>query len=390
MTIIVSLMIGVALFLVFIPWQQTVVGSGSITSFSPTARPQTVESIIAGRIARWYVQEGAIVKAGDTLVVMTDINVNFLDKQLLEKLGTMRDRTLSAQESAISVAMQRRRQAEERLIGSRARLQNVRIEIETARVRFARAEKLFEQDLAARKDLESATLALQRAIADSVNAVAAINMAQQDVDAFRNEEERVISQAQVIIQESEVRLANAQSRVGASTVLAPIDGTVVRIAKAGTGQTLKEGEQLAVIVPRSADQAAEIYVSGLDAALIEPGRLATLQFEGFPSFQFSGWQSLSVGIFHGRVKVVDAMDDGSGRFRVLIVPDFGSDPWPDVRFLRQGTSVTGWVMLDVVSVGFEIWRQLMGFPPQFPVAPPAKDAGPATKPDQTSKDGSKK
>jgi multidrug resistance efflux pump len=382
-------MIGAALFLVFIPWQQTVVGSGSITSFSPTARPQTVESVIAGRIARWYVQEGAVVKAGDTLVVMTDINVNFMDKQLLEKLGTVRDRTLNAQESAISVAMQRRRQAEERLIGSRARLQNVRAEIETARIRFTRAEKLFDQDLAARKDLESATLALQRAIADSVNAVAAINMAQQDVDAFRNEEERVISQAQVTIQEAEVRLANAQSRVGASTVLAPIDGTVVRIAKAGMGQTLKEGEELAVIVPRSTDQAAEIYVSGLDAALIEPGRLATLQFEGFPSFQFSGWQSLNVGIFHGRVKVVDAMDDGSGRFRVLIIPDSASTPWPDVRFLRQGTSVTGWVMLNVVSVGFEIWRQLMGFPPQFPVAPPAKEAGPANKADASSKDGSK-
>jgi hypothetical protein len=29
------------------------------------------------------------------------------------------------------------------------------------------------------------------------------------------------------------------------------------------------------------------------------------------------------------------------------------------------------VLLDEVSIGYELWRQLMGFPPQFPV--PVKD-----------------
>jgi len=81
------------------------------------------------------------------------------------------------------------------------------------------------------------------------------------------------------------------------------------------------------------------------------------------------------------VKVVDAVDDGSGRFRVLVVPatpDY--EIWPSNRFLRQGATATGWVLLERVSIGYELWRQLMGFPPQFP-APTRKDN---TSPDKKS------
>lgn len=365
-------------FLIFIPWQQTVVGSGKVTSFLPEARPQTVESVISGRIIKWYVAEGARVQKGDTICILADINVNFFDRELLNKLQTLRDRTFEAQEQAINVAIQRRKQSEQRYNQARARLENVLVEVSTARIRYDRADTLFKQDLTSRRDLETAQLNLQKAVADSVSIAAAMRAALQDVDAFRAEEERIISQAYVAMQEADVRLANAQGRVGAGTILAPISGTVVRIAKAGAGQTVKEGEQLATIVPTTTDQAAEIYVSSMDAALIEPGRLVSLQFSGFPAFQFSGWQNIAVGIFHGRVKVIDAVDDGSGRFRVLVVPDTDMRDWPDMRYLRQGTDVTGWVLLNEVPIGYELWRQFMGFPPQFPVkvsmSPGAKPA----------------
>lgn len=364
---IVATLVATGIFLAVTPWQQTVVGSGKVTSFAPEARPQTVESVISGRIVRWYIAEGARVEKGDTICVLADFNVNFFDRELLGKLSTLRDRTFEAQEQSINVAIQRRKQSEQRYNQARARLENVAVEISTARIRFDRADTLFKQDLTSRRDLETAQLNLQKAIADSVSTAAAMRSAMQDVDAFRAEEERVISQAYVAMQEADVRLANAQGRVGAGTIVAPISGTVVRIAKPGAGQTVKEGEQLATIVPSTSDQAAEIYVSSMDAALIEPGRLVSLQFSGFPAFQFSGWQNIAVGIFHGRVKVVDAVDDGSGRFRILVVPERSMKDWPDGRYLRQGTDVTGWVLLNEVPIGYELWRQFMGFPPQFPV-----------------------
>lgn len=373
-------------FLIFVPWQQTVVGSGKVTSFLPEARPQTVESVISGRIIKWYVAEGARVQKGDTICILADINVNFFDRELLNKLQTLRDRTFEAQEQAINVAIQRRKQSEQRYNQARARLENVLVEVTTARIRYDRADTLFKQDLTSRRDLETAQLNLQKAVADSISTAAAMRAALQDVDAFRAEEERIISQAYVAMQEADVRLANAQGRVGAGTILAPISGTVVRIAKAGTGQTVKEGEQLATIVPTTTDQAAEIYVSSMDAALIEPGRLVSLQFSGFPAFQFSGWQNIAVGIFHGRVKVIDAVDDGSGRFRVLVVPDTDMRDWPDMRYLRQGTDVTGWVLLNEVPIGYELWRQFMGFPPQFPVK---ASTSPGPKPAKEEKESKK-
>ncbi|MBP7094344.1 MAG: HlyD family efflux transporter periplasmic adaptor subunit, partial [Candidatus Kapabacteria bacterium] len=246
---------------------------------------------------------------------------------------------------------------------------------------------LFKQDLVSRREVETAQLNLQKAMADSATAFAGMTSAQQDINAFVAEEERVINQAYVTMQEVDVRLGNAEGRVGSGVILAPLTGTVVRIAKAGSGQTVKEGEELALIVPTSNDQAVEIYVSGMDAALIQPGRYVSLQFSGFPAFQFSGWRHVNVGVFHGRVKVVDAVDDGTGRFRVLIIPT--DDPqystWPDGRYLRQGTDATGWVLLDEVPIGYELWRQLMGFPPQFPV--PIKDTKVSSK--SSAKDAAK-
>lgn len=369
---ICALLIGAALFLAFVPWVQTVHGSGKVTSFVPNARPQTLESSISGRIVQWFVHEGQHVRRGDTIVVLSDINVNFFDTSLLDKLQTLRDRTFSAQEQSIEVSIQRRKQSEQRLAQTRARLDNVIVELSTARTRYARADTLFQQDLVSRRDVETATLNLQRALADSVSMAAGINAAMQDVNAFRAEEERVINQAFVTMQEAEVRLANAQGRVGASIITAPLDGIIVRIAKAGAGQTVKEGEQLAVVVPSTDDQAVEVYVTGMDAALVDPGRRVSLQFAGFPAFQVSGWRDVNVGIFHGIVRVVDAVDDGAGGFRLLIIPDSTSRPWPSSKYLRQGTEASGWIMLNEVSVGYELWRQLMGFPPQFPVPPSLK------------------
>ena len=96
---------------------------------------------------------------------------------------------------------------------------------------------------------------------------------------------------------------------------------------------------------------------------------ASLNFAGWPAVQFVGWPSIAVGTFAGRVKVMDAIDDGNKRFRVIITPDEElirsgkEEPWPKLDQLRPGAEVNGWVMLDTVSLGFELWRQFNAFPP---------------------------
>ena len=107
-------------------------------------------------------------------------------------------------------------------------------------------------------------------------------------------------------------------------------------------------------------------------ALVEAGRHVRLQFEGWPAVQFVGWPSVAVGTFGGTVAFVDAQGDSQGRFRMVVVPDESSEPWPEARYLRQGVRANGWVLLDQVRMGYEIWRQLNGFPPSVREKPGSK------------------
>lgn len=135
------------------------------------------------------------------------------------------------------------------------------------------------------------------------------------------------------------------------------------------GQIVSAGQPLLELVPATADRAVEIKVDGNDVPLVashsEAGqpRRVRIQFEGWPAVQFSGWPSVAVGTFGGIVATVDRTDDGQGRFRVVVIPDPDDRPWPDAEYLRQGIRVNGWVLLNKVPMGQELWRQMNGFPP---------------------------
>ena len=82
---------------------------------------------------------------------------------------------------------------------------------------------------------------------------------------------------------------------------------------------------------------------------------------------------LDSGTFGAVVGTVDPVVSPNGRFRVLLVPDPDDAPWPSNAYLRFGAQARGWILLDTVSVGYELWRRLNGFPPE--VAPIDKAGG---------------
>jgi hypothetical protein len=181
------------------------------------------------------------------------------------------------------------------------------------------------------------------------------------------------------IQEIDNRIERFKARL----VVAPCDGTVFRVeANVGQGgQYVKEGDELCTIVPDTNDRVVELLLDGLDAPLVRgfaerTGSLpqVRLQFEGWPAVQFSGFPELAIGTFGGKVRQIDAAASGNtGKFRVLIEPDAmrPGEMWPDPEFLRQGNQAIGWVFLNRVPLGYEIWRRLNGFPPV--VSPMTKD-----------------
>ena len=248
------------------------------------------------------------------------------------------------------------------------------------RINLRRQRDLEQQGLASRRELELAELAVRRNEAEVAALTAEVQAAQQKVAARSALLEQVRASAEADIHSAQASLRDAEgaaattraqlaradiglSRQAAQTVVAPIDGTMLRIlVRQGTEQ-VSQGETLALIVPDTDDRSVEIYVDGNDATLVKPNDPVRLQFEGWPAVQFMGWPSVAVGTFGGRVVFVDAADDGQGNFRVLVKPDNKDEPWPEPKYLRQGVRAKAWFMLRQVTVGFEIWRHVNGFPP---------------------------
>lgn len=304
--------IGVFIFLLFIlPWQQTSMGTGRVVAYSPTERQQSIDAPVEGRLGRWFVHEGSQVKEGDPIVEISDNDPEILNRLKAEKRAVL------------------------------ARLEAARISTQTAKINMARQLSLADDGLSSKRSYELAKLEYAKFLTDEANA--------------RAELSRI-----------DVRLARQSTQF----VKSPRNGSILRRA-AGEGSVLvKSGDSLATIVPDTESRAVELWINGNDIALVNEGYSVRLQFEGWPAIQFSGWPSVAVGTFGGKVAVVDAADSGDGRFRVLVVPE-ESEKWPEGQYLRQGIRAHGWIILNQVKLGYELWRRFNAFPPS--IKGPPKD-----------------
>lgn len=406
--------------LLVVPWRQTAAGTGRVVALDPLDRPQVIEAPISGMIDEWYVREASRVRAGDPLVKLRDNDPQNLERlQVLidvseekyataeAKASTYRDQIemyKALRENELSMARSGLEIARQKLTGAEQELEAKEANKLLAQQIFDRKTFLRDNSLASKQDVEVAKQNLDAAVAALAKAVAEVQAAAQDVtlkttaiESKRADADAKVAEARAKLQaaegdvavarESVVKAEREQSRFLTQVVKAPRDGTVVRLlaSQGAAGMQLKEGDALIEFVPDAAARAAELYIDGNDAPWISPGRSVRLQFEGWPAVQFAaGWPSFALGTYGGRVVLVDATDDGMGRFRVLVEPDPNDQPWPgsgenvnDVRReLRQGVRCNGWVLLNQVPLGYEFWRQLNGFPP---LTTPGKDEEPKSK-----------
>ncbi|MBL8603541.1 MAG: HlyD family efflux transporter periplasmic adaptor subunit [Myxococcales bacterium] len=392
---LVVFFLAVAGALVLLPWQQTAVGQGRVVAYAPLERQQPIEAPIEGRIARVFVREGSHVRAGETLLEMTDN-----DPQIMERLRQERDalrarleaartraqavddrgRELAhSRDNAISAADNRVRMARNRAQAASQALAASEAAAETSRLNYERQLGLVREGLVSTRVVELATLDQLRTRVEVDRSRASLEAARAEVEAVSSDRDRVstdglaqlndvratrasvdaeIASATAELTRLEVRLA----RQSTMTVTAPRDGTVLRITANPGSEVVKAGDSLMVFVPDTEARAVELWVDGNDVPLLREGRHVRIQFEGWPAIQFSGWPAASIGTFGGKVVVIDAADNGRGQFRVVVVPAPG-ERWPSGRYLRQGVRANGWILLNRVKLGFELWRQFNGFPP---------------------------
>ena len=396
----VALIIGV----LALPWTQNIEANGRVISMEPNQRPQGVQSVIAGRIEKWYVQEGDWVKAGDTLLFLSEVKVDYFDPELLQNTESQ----IKSKEGSVSNYMEKVRALDNQidaLLNAReikreqiiTKLEQVKLKIRTdstdlvavennARVaheQMKRFDQMYQQGVISKTDWESRQVSLQNAqakvndqknkLAISKNELINTYRDYKGVDAeYRDKVSKAESDkystmsamydAEAQVTKLQNQYNNYDRRTGFYYLLAPQDGFVSRATKSGIRETVKEGEEVVRITPNRFDEAVEIFIDPVNTPLVHEGENVRLIFDGWPAFVISGWSQMSTGLFDGQIIGIDPVIQENGQLRVWVKPN-QPDAWP--AQLRQGGGARAFLLLNDVPLGYELWRMLNAFPPDY-------------------------
>ncbi len=391
----------------FAPWQQTSRGFGVVLALDPQYRPQDVESQYDGivKYVKPGLREGTFVKADELLLDLEPFAVREQEQleQQIEQTRLARSASInSVQFATQNVDLQRLsgatmvEAARSEVDAARNKwMQNeqevVALEAEYKQKQYLReqAEVLFPKGLTSEQDLMDKRNGLDAAFAKLEKSRRAVDESFKLLDAKENEFESKRNdldiknrESQTKVQQENSKLAEIEnkltelqiklSQLDRLKVTAPRDGIVFKLFSREGSNSVKKGDLLFTLVPSTQELGVELTVPGRDMPLVHVGDKVRLQFQGWPAVQFVGWPSAAVGTFGGRVLALSPTDDLKGDFSVLIEPDPEEPAWPDDRYLRQGVRANGWVLLKQVSLGYEIWRQLNGFPPVISDQEPTK------------------
>lgn len=389
----------------FLPWTQNVRSKGYITALRPDQRPQTVHSVLAGRIEAWYVAEGDFVSRGDTVLRISEIKDEYFDSLLLprtqmqvdakaltaksyaDKVGALQNQIDALQKNnilRIQQAENKLRMAELKVRSDSIELVQAKVNFDIGRLQLERSENLYAEGLRSLTDLESRKLKFQEVQAKLISSenklLSSKNefiTARIDLEAIDNDFKDKLAKAesdrltamssQFDAEASRTKLANQYSNYERRSeyrhILAPQDGYIAKAIQVGIGETIKEGEEIVNIVPANADLAVEMFVQPVDLPLMEVGKKVRFIFDGWPAIVFSGWPQISNGTFGGVIVAIDRFAGSNNHYRVLVIEDPEEVPWPDQ--LRMGSGADGIAILNDVPVWYEIWRQLNGFPADY-------------------------
>jgi len=396
----------VVLFVVmFLPWTQNIRSRGFVTTLTPDQRPQTINSIIAGRIENWFVKEGDFIHKGDTIMFISEIKDEYFDPQLLARteeqiiskeltvvaymdkvksLDNQIDAMFLTKKLKLEQAKNYVKQARLKIQSDSIDFQAAIINLEIANNQLGRMEQLYKEGLKSLTDLETRRLKLQETQAKRISAEnkllgsrnELIN-AEVELGSIENqyadklakaESEKYASlsnmyDAEAVVTKMQNQYMNYSIRSGFYYITAPQDGYVTKAIRSGIGETVKEGEELVSVMPNVYDLAVSMYVRPLDLPLLQKGQTVRFMFDGWPTVVFSGWPNLSYGTFGGVVVAVDNFISENGQYRILVAPDPQDIEWPEA--LRVGAGANGMALLKDVPIWYELWRNLNGFPPDY-------------------------
>ncbi len=393
------------LIIMFLPWTQNIQCRGNVNALNPSHRPQTIQSVIGGRIEKWYVNEGDFVKKGDTILYLSELKSEYMDpdivpraaKQIMAKEQSVSSymekvKAFDAQIDALFKTQQLKieqtenyvKQTNLKIESDSINLKAAETEYSIAKVQFARMEQLYIEGLKSLTDFEQRKLKLQDALAKIVSAENKLLISRNEYlnavierTSIQNQYSEKLAKAESDkyaslsdmyhaegdVAKMQTQLMNYSVRTGMYYITAPQDCYITRAIRTGIGETVKEGEDLISIMPSNYELAVELYVEPLNIPLIEKGQHVRLIFDGWPNIVFSGWPNSSYGTYGGKVVAVDNFVSVNGKYRILVTADENDYSWP--KELRPSAGAFGMALLKDVPIWYEIWRQISGFPPDY-------------------------
>ncbi len=396
----------VAVMALFLPWTQNVRARGSVTTLRQEQRPQELNSIIPGRIIKWYVKEGDLVQAGDTILQIGEVKEDYFDPNLIDRTGQQlnaKQLSVDYYKSKVAATQNQMDAIENNRDLKQAQLQNkilqlqIKLQSDSAELvaatndylisskQYRRQQAMYDSGLVSLTQLEQRNVSFQNAAAKKTtaenklaNTRQELGIARLEISAVNQDYLEKVSKAQGDQFQSMSQIAGGQGEVaklqnqvsnysirsGMYFITAPQNGQVTKAKKAGLGEIIKEGEMLVEIVPERADYAVELYIEPVDLPLIARGQTVQFLFDGFPAIVFSGWPNTSYGTFSGKIIAVENAVSSNGKFRVLVTEDTGAKKrWP--QQLKVGTGAQGFALLKNVPLWYELWRNINGFPPDY-------------------------
>ena len=391
--------------LLFMPWTQNIRSSGNITTIRQEQRPQELNSIIPGKVVKWFVKEGDLVNKGDTILQLSEIKDEYLDPNLINRTGEQlsakqmsvdyykgKAGTASSQiDALINERELKLEQTRNKLKQQERKIQSDELEFAAAQNEFAVATRQitagqamldsgvismidFEKRKVNFQNIQSKKISAENKLANAKQEITILNIELNSIGQEFAEKiskasgDRFQSMSEVASNEGEIaklqnQYSNYNIRSGMYYITAPQTGQVTKAKKAGIGEIVKDGEMIIEIIPDEIQYAVEIFVRPVDLPLIAPGQKVQFWFDGFPAIVFSGWPNASYGTFSGKVFAVEKSVSPNGKFRVLVAEDPKEKPWP--KQLRIGSGAKAMALLKDVPIWYEIWRNINGFPPDY-------------------------
>ena len=392
--------------ILFLPWTQNIRAKGNVTTLRQEQRPQELNSIIPGKIVKWFIKEGDLVKAGDTILQISEVKEDYMDPNLVNRTGEQLDaKQMSVQYYKNKVATSqtqigalgnnrvlKQTQLQNKIQQLQLKLQSDSMEniaagndYAIAALQFKRQKAMYDSGLVSLTQLEQRNQSFQNALAKKISnenkqgsTRQELLIARIEMDAINQDYVEKVSKAQGDQFQSLSQIAGGQGdvaklqnqysnyniRTGMYFITAPQAGQITKAKKAGIGEIIKDGEMLVEIIPAKIDYAVELFVEPMDLPLVSVKQKVRFMFDGFPAIVFSGWPNASYGTFSGEVIAVENAVSANGKFRVLIQEDISDNKkWPEA--LKIGAGTQGIALLKNVPVWYELWRNINGFPPDF-------------------------